>query len=198
MGQTTALSILKEILQSLSLQLFPLALLWNPKDGTFTYTFFYLKRPCSLLLFACENTRNWEYPLPKDIHCSTFAQKPPPDRRNSVLSSTSFQPTEQGDAQKQHLHEDISSGVHCSDSKLPGFHKTRPGNCCISDDSGNKGLKKVTASAPDLRSLLSSSLLPTGLVSPEYPHPAVVRESRYKDASLSLMNWLSHAVNSPT
>ena len=129
---------------------------------------------------------------------SPFAQKPPPDRSNSVLSSTSFQPTKQADAQKQHLHEDVLSGVRCSDGELPGFHKNRPGNGCVSDDSGNKGLKKVTASAPDLQSLLSSSLRPTGLVSPEYLHPAVVRESRYKNTPLSLMNRLSHAVNSPT
>lgn len=139
----------------------------------------------SLLLFACENTSNWDYSLCQRQLLpwfSPFARKPPPDRSTSVLSSTCFQPTQQADAQRQHLHEDVSSGIHHSDSKLPLFSKTHPGSSCVS--------------APDLRSLFSSSLLPTSHASPEYLPPAVVRKSRYKITPLPLMNSLSHVTNS--
>lgn len=49
---------------------------------------------------------------------------------------------------------------------------------------GNKGFKKVTASATDLQSLPSSSLLPTGLVSPEYLHPAVVKGKQTQEYTI--------------
>lgn len=60
---------LRKYCSACSLQLFTLAFLWNPQDGSFVYTFFYLKRPCSLLPFAFENASNWEYPLPKNTRC---------------------------------------------------------------------------------------------------------------------------------
>lgn len=85
---------LRKYCSACSLQLFTLAFFQNSKAGTFVYAFFYPKHPCSLLLFACENTSNWAYLLPKDnprldsvpLHRSLHLTEV------TVPSSTSFQP----------------------------------------------------------------------------------------------------------
>lgn len=140
----------------------------------------------SLLLFAYENTSNWECILCQKHLLpwfNPFAQKPTPDRSISCPFL--------------HLFPTYPT-IRCTQTAPTRrcFIRSTPltANCQYSV----KPTQETAAFQHQILRVSSSSLVSTGLASPEYLPPAVLRTSRYKNTPFPLMNSLSHVTNSPT